>query len=188
MALGMTICLLALMGMPPTAGFFGKLFVFRAAFENDNPVLRWLVVAALINSVIGAYYYLRLIVSMYFRPPPEREMPTLPGRGARVVVGLAAALSLAFGIFANPLMRRAHLGAAGFAFPPGVEDRGEWVDRLRAKWEQEDTETVEQPPPPADAEDPTDEGTPAAVDEDQGETAEAGKPAAAGADGPKAAQ
>ncbi|MCA9706179.1 MAG: NADH-quinone oxidoreductase subunit N, partial [Myxococcales bacterium] len=68
-ALGMTICLLSLMGMPPMAGFFGKLFVFRAAFEHSNEFLRIVVIVALVNSVIGAFYYLRLIVNMYFRPP-----------------------------------------------------------------------------------------------------------------------
>ena len=73
----MTICLLSLMGMPPMAGFFGKLFVFRAAFEHSNEFLRIVVIVALVNSVIGAFYYLRLIVNMYFRPPLERDITTI---------------------------------------------------------------------------------------------------------------
>jgi NADH-quinone oxidoreductase subunit N len=146
MALGLTICLLALMGMPPTAGFFGKLFVFRAAFENDNWLLRALVVAALINSVVGAYYYLRLIVAMYFRPPPAREMETLQGRGAPLVVALAATLSLAIAVFASPVMKRCQLAASGFAYAPG-EAKADWVDTLRTRWETQETEESGRPAP-----------------------------------------
>lgn len=133
-ALGMTICLLALMGMPPMAGFFGKLFVFRAAFEHSDPSLRWVVVIALVNSVIGAVYYLRLIVSMYFRPPLERDVGRVPGRGAPVVLAIAAAASLVMGLGADSLMQRCRLAAAGFRFPVG-EARADRVDELRAQWE-----------------------------------------------------
>jgi NADH-quinone oxidoreductase subunit N len=141
-ALALTVCLLSLMGMPPVAGFFGKLGLFRAALENDNGVLRFLVIAALLNSVVGAYYYLRLVVSMYFRPPLETETPTLPGRSARVVVGGAAVLSLALGVFADAAFRRAELAAAGFAYSAGSPKRAEWVDKLRARWEAQDAGEV----------------------------------------------
>jgi NADH-quinone oxidoreductase subunit N len=137
MAIGMTICLLSLMGMPPTAGFIGKLAVFRVALENDNVLMRVLVVAALLNSVIGAYYYLRLIVAMYFRPPPERDVEVLPSRGARTVVALAAFGSLALGLAADAAMRRCELGASGFIYPAGSDQRGQWVDHLRERWEVE---------------------------------------------------
>src|SRR5690606_13114002 len=142
MALGMAVCLVSLMGIPPAAGFFGKLFVFRAAFENDNLVLRFLVVAALLTSAVGAYYYLRIIVAMYFRPPPEREIEPLGGYGARVVVAAGAVASLALGVFADAAMRRAELAAAGFVYPAGTEARAEWVDRLRARWEAEEAEAA----------------------------------------------
>jgi NADH-quinone oxidoreductase subunit N len=160
MALGLTICLLALMGMPPTAGFFGKLFVFRSAFENDNWLLRALVVAALLNSVVGAYYYLRLIVAMYFRPPPVREIETLQGRGAPMVVGVAATLSLVMAVFAGPIMKRCQLAAAGFAYAPG-EAKADWVDTLRKRWETEDAEAEEaaaRPPGAAQDEKPAGDG------------------------------
>ncbi len=135
MALGLTICLLSLMGMPPTVGFFGKVGLFRAALENDNIMMRVLVVAALLNSVVGAYYYLRLIVSMYFRPPAKTEAPTLPGRGARVVVGACASAALLLGVFADPAFRRAELAAAGFPYAAGSTQRAGWVDKLRTRWE-----------------------------------------------------
>jgi NADH-quinone oxidoreductase subunit N len=115
-ALGVTFALLSLMGLPPFAGFFGKVFVFRAALENDNAVLRYLVIAAMLNSVIGAYYYLRLIVNMYFRPEPREpiEPDPLHGQNARAVVALTALLSLTFGVGAHLLAERCDLAAAGF--------------------------------------------------------------------------
>src|SRR6201997_2026368 len=63
-AAAMTLFLLSLLGMPITAGFFGKFYVFKAAI---NSKLIWLAVLMTINSAIGAYYYLRVIVVMYMR-------------------------------------------------------------------------------------------------------------------------
>jgi NADH-quinone oxidoreductase subunit N len=71
-ALAMTIFLLSLGGMPPTGGFFGKFYVFRAAMEPDGQLL-WLVVAAVINSVVSIYYYLRVVMAMYFREPTRES-------------------------------------------------------------------------------------------------------------------
>ena len=137
MALGLTICLLSLMGMPPTAGFLGKVFVFRAALEHTDTFLRVLVVIALLNSVVGAYYYLRLIVAMYFRPPADREVVPLASRGAKSVVAVAAALSILLGLGADWAMKRAELATSGFILPVGSERRADWVDALRARWEAE---------------------------------------------------
>src|SRR5580658_9714785 len=60
-ALAFTLFLLSLAGVPPTAGFFAKWFVFRAAIDGG---LYWLAILAFVNSVIGAYYYLRVMVYM----------------------------------------------------------------------------------------------------------------------------
>src|SRR5438876_9880550 len=57
----MTIFLLSLMGIPPFAGFFGKLFVFAAAVNHN---LAWFAVIGALNSVIGVYYYARVIKAM----------------------------------------------------------------------------------------------------------------------------
>jgi len=149
-AFGMTICLLSLMGMPPTAGFIGKLSVFRVAFENDNYGLRLLVIAALINSVIGAYYYLRLIVAMYFRPRPDVEVPVMESPGARAVVAVSALACVVAGIGADSLMRGSELASAGFAYSAGSEARGERVKKLRARWE-DASDGVEGLPAAADA-------------------------------------
>src|SRR6056297_2904415 len=62
-ALAMLILLFSLAGVPPLLGFFGKLYVLRAAYEGG---LAWLAVAGVVASVIGAFYYLRIVFYMYF--------------------------------------------------------------------------------------------------------------------------
>jgi NADH-quinone oxidoreductase subunit N len=66
MAACLSLYLLSLLGLPITAGFLGKFYVFNAALESN---LVWLAVILAINSVIAAYYYLRVIVAMYMREP-----------------------------------------------------------------------------------------------------------------------
>jgi NADH-quinone oxidoreductase subunit N len=73
-ALAMTLFLLSLGGVPPTGGFFGKFYLFKAAMEA--PQLYWLVVAGVLNSVVSVYYYLRVVVAMYFRDPLRPLEPT----------------------------------------------------------------------------------------------------------------
>src|SRR5690606_24534941 len=68
----------------------------------------------------------------------------LPGRGAPLVVGLAAVLSLAMAVFASPVMRRCQLAASGFAYAPG-EARAAWVDVVRSRWEADDEEPAPEP-------------------------------------------
>jgi NADH-quinone oxidoreductase subunit N len=70
LSFSLVIFLLSLAGIPPTAGFMGKFFVFKSAWDAV-PNLRWLVIAAIINSIISIYYYLYPIVVMFFRPLPQ---------------------------------------------------------------------------------------------------------------------
>jgi len=72
LALALTIALLSLTGIPPTVGFMAKLFVFGAAIKAD---LAWLVTLGAVNSVISAYFYLRVIRVMYFSEPMFDERP-----------------------------------------------------------------------------------------------------------------
>jgi NADH-quinone oxidoreductase subunit N len=72
-ALAMLILLFSLAGVPPMLGFFGKLYVLRAAYEGG---LAWLAVAGVIASVIGAFYYLRIIYYMYFGEEREDQLDT----------------------------------------------------------------------------------------------------------------
>jgi len=70
----LSLFLLSLLGLPVTAGFFGKFYIFKAAVNSH---LIWLAVLMAINSVIGAYYYLRLIVVMYMREPNAETKPVI---------------------------------------------------------------------------------------------------------------
>ena len=85
LAAALTLFLLSLIGIPVTGGFFAKLYVFSAALKAN---LVGLVVLGVVNSAVGAYYYLRLIVLMYMREGKE-EMPAV-----RVPAGLAVGLAL----------------------------------------------------------------------------------------------
>jgi len=67
LAFSLSLFMLSLLGMPLTAGFIGKVLVFRPALEAGNTLLTILVVSAVLGSAISAYYYLRLIVVMFFR-------------------------------------------------------------------------------------------------------------------------
>ncbi|GGX57213.1 NADH-quinone oxidoreductase subunit N [Tateyamaria omphalii] len=70
-ALAMLVLLFSLAGVPPMLGFFGKLYVLRAAYEGG---LAWLAIAGVIASVIGAYYYLRIVFYMYFGDTDEERL------------------------------------------------------------------------------------------------------------------
>ena len=83
-ALIMLFAILSLGGIPPTAGFFGKFFIFMAALNQE---LYTLVVIGAITSVIGAYYYLRIIKLMYF-DPPGAEQAMRPGQDLRLVLSV----------------------------------------------------------------------------------------------------
>jgi NADH-quinone oxidoreductase subunit N len=111
-ALVFTLFLLSLAGIPPTAGFFGKWFVFRAAIDAG---LYWLAVVAFINSVIGAYYYLRVLVYMYMREPAAGAPVAVPMRSGYVTAALlvTAVLVLAMGLAPTPYIDAA-ISAAAF--------------------------------------------------------------------------
>ncbi len=68
LAATLTIFLLSLIGIPMTGGFFAKFYVFSAVLQNN---LTWLLIIGVLNSAVGAYYYLRIIVAMYMREPHE---------------------------------------------------------------------------------------------------------------------
>jgi NADH-quinone oxidoreductase subunit N len=96
-ALAFSLFLVSLAGVPPTAGFFGKLYVFQAAVDAQ---LYLVAVIGLVNSVVGAYYYLRVMVYMYMREPAPGAPLAVPMRSGLVASALliAAVLVLAFGI------------------------------------------------------------------------------------------
>ncbi len=93
------IFLISLIGIPITGGFFAKFYVFSASLQSG---LVWLTIIGVINSAIGAYYYLRLIVVMYMRDPQE----DIPLRPVSYPLGLAIGITLAATIYLGVLPNR----------------------------------------------------------------------------------
>jgi len=96
-ALPFALFLVSLAGIPPTAGFFGKWYIFRAAMDGG---FYWLTIIAFVNSVIGAYYYLRVLVFMYMREPAAGAPVATPMKSGYVTAALvlSALLVLALGL------------------------------------------------------------------------------------------
>ena len=101
-ALAMTLCCLSLIGVPATIGFFGKLYIVRPAIGSGDTQLLWLAVLTMINAVISAAYYLKIVATMWTLPEPEhRNHATPPSERPLpvvIAVGLSAAATLVFGI------------------------------------------------------------------------------------------
>ena len=87
LAMFMTVMLLSLAGFPPTAGFVGKFYIFKSAVQAGHI---WLVIIGAINTAISAFYYLRVVVTMYMREP-EEELEFSP-YASTLVVGLILAV------------------------------------------------------------------------------------------------
>lgn len=108
------VFLISLIGIPFTAGFFGKFYIFTAAVNSGNA---WLAVIGLLNSGVAAFYYLRALGQMYMVPEePAREPDTVRARPG-FVLGLAILVLAVFvlGIFPGRTLRLARAGAATFA-------------------------------------------------------------------------
>jgi NADH-quinone oxidoreductase subunit N len=87
-AVPFVIGVLSLLGMPPTAGFFGKYYVFSAAVQAG---MVWLAVLGVLASAVGAYYYLKVIVYLFMREPQEGAPIAVPMRSRYVSVALLLA-------------------------------------------------------------------------------------------------
>jgi NADH-quinone oxidoreductase subunit N len=96
----MLIVMISMAGIPPSVGFFAKLFVLQAALEQGY---LWLVVFAVLISVVGAFYYLRVVKLMYMDAPVDRA-PLASQLDARVLLSLNGLAVLALGIVPEPLM------------------------------------------------------------------------------------
>jgi NADH-quinone oxidoreductase subunit N len=104
-AAALSLFLLSLLGLPVTAGFFGKFYVFKAAV---NANLIWLAVLMAVNSIIGAYYYFRVIVAMYMREPAQDSVASAPIAfpvTVNIVLAISALGTLYFGLFPNQALR-----------------------------------------------------------------------------------
>jgi len=112
LALALTLCLISLVGIPPAAGFMAKFYIFSSAVQHG---LLWLVIIAVINSVISAYYYLRVVKVMWLGEPISGEK--VPSSGAlRVALSLSCLGVLLLGIIPGSIMKLAEMAAKMFIF------------------------------------------------------------------------
>ena len=95
LALSMLIFMFSLTGIPPTGGFTGKFYLFQTALAAGYT---WAVVAGAIFSAVSAYFYLRIIRLMYMNEAPVGPMVIETSKGMLVVLGIAVAGVLYFGI------------------------------------------------------------------------------------------
>lgn len=96
-ALAMTICMLSLGGIPPTAGFMGKFQIFTSAMEVYDGQLLWLVILGILNSAVSIYYYLKVVTAMYFKPVAQ-PVGELNAPSQAFVIALCAVLVMAMGL------------------------------------------------------------------------------------------
>jgi NADH-quinone oxidoreductase subunit N len=100
----MAICLFSLAGIPPMVGFFAKLSVLQPLIDSRDPMLIGLAVYAVIMSLIGAFYYLRVVKVMYFDAPITAQAP-VGSAEVRSVLAINGALVILLGIFPSGLMQ-----------------------------------------------------------------------------------
>jgi NADH-quinone oxidoreductase subunit N len=101
LAAALTFFLLSLIGIPITGGFFAKFYVFSAALRTH---LIWLTIIGLVNSGMGSYYYLRLIVRMYM-VEPQTDAPLQPVRlGMKLAIGISLIVTLWLGVLPNAVL------------------------------------------------------------------------------------
>ena len=120
LALALGLALVALVGVPPTGIFIAKLYVFSAAVKAD---LLWLAIVGVLNSVVSAYYYLRVVRVMYLAPAPsEEKVPSSPV--FRIALGVSVLGILVVGVVPGPLLRLAEIAVgtlpnvASVSLPP----------------------------------------------------------------------
>lgn len=107
LSLAMSVFFLSLVGIPPFAGFAGKLYLFGSAVQRG---FTWLAILGVLNSVISLYYYLSVVRQMYFLPPTEEYRIKTP---AGIILGvlLALLLTIAIGVYPSPFLRLAQFAS-----------------------------------------------------------------------------
>jgi len=100
LAVAMALFMLSLAGVPPTAGFWGKFFIFTAAYEGG---LGWLAVVGVISSAIAAFFYLRIVAKMFMQAPTRELRPEL-GRGLSADIIIAGVATVVIGLIPAPFV------------------------------------------------------------------------------------
>jgi NADH-quinone oxidoreductase subunit N len=97
LGVAMTLFLLSLVGIPPTAGFFGKMLIVLSAVQGGG-WLTLLAVILMINATAAAFYYLRVVVTMYMREPADNAKPITFGAWTRVGLVISAGAVVVIGL------------------------------------------------------------------------------------------
>lgn len=100
LAVAMTVALLSLAGIPPTAGFFAKYYIFTAAFQSGYV---WLVLIAILASLVGVYYYFRIIIAMFFKQ--SDTAPIEVSANHKLLFIITILLTIALGLFPDFIIR-----------------------------------------------------------------------------------
>lgn len=102
LAFAMLLAMLSLAGIPLTAGFLGKLFVFEAALQQEHYILAGIGV---VTVAAGFYYYLKVIRAMYWQQPTDPDAPEIPvGPAAKLAIAALCALIIWLGVYPAPLL------------------------------------------------------------------------------------
>jgi NADH-quinone oxidoreductase subunit N len=100
----MLIFLLSLAGIPPTAGFWGKYYIFRSLVETGHYTL---AVIATLYVAVAIYYYFKIVRSMFINPETAKAPPMATSMGLRVALGVSGLLTLVIGLYPEPFLRLA---------------------------------------------------------------------------------
>lgn len=111
LALVMLFALLSLGGIPPTAGFLGKFFVFKAAVDAGY---WWLALIGILNAFVALYYYLTVVKYMYLYDSDQQDVAIPVSRGAWVGLGISTAFIIYLGVYAGPAFELTREAAVAF--------------------------------------------------------------------------
>lgn len=110
----LTIFLLSLTGIPPTAGFIGKLYIFASLIDAK---WFWLAIVGVLNSVVSLYYYVRIIRNMFLRSPAGTAQPLRVSLSQIIVILVMLIPTLLFGLYFGPLVDAAQASVLIFGLP-----------------------------------------------------------------------
>jgi len=113
-SIAMAIFLISLAGIPPTAGFIGKLFLFAALLDAK---WIWLAVIGALNTVISLYYYVRVIRNMFLRDPEGSTTPIVFSNPQLTILLILLIPTLVFGLYYTPIVEFANASVAMFGLP-----------------------------------------------------------------------
>jgi len=105
-ALGMLIAMLSLAGIPVTAGFFAKYFVFTTLIASPY---KWLLILAILTSCVGVYYYFKVIIAMYFKKPHTEEPVAFESSHA-MLLAITTAVTIILGLLPDLIVKMLYAG------------------------------------------------------------------------------